>query len=73
MSSVLIKDIGRAKRPMYFVIKVFRGAEARYPKIEKLVLVVIVGERKLRPYFHGHKTFVKTTILFVKSWRSQIW
>lgn len=45
---------------MYVVSKVFRGAETYYENIKKLTLIVIVVKRKLRPYFHGHKIFVKT-------------
>lgn len=45
---------------MYFVSEVFKGVEARYQKIEKLVLDVIVAVRKLRQYFQGHKILVKT-------------
>lgn len=46
---------------MYFIRNVFRGAKARYQKIEKLKLVVVVAKRKLRTYFQGHKIFVKTS------------
>lgn len=53
MSSVLIQEIDKAEKPVYFVNKVFRGAEARYQKIEKLALSVVIVERKLRPYFQG--------------------
>lgn len=45
---------------MYLLRNMFRGAENLYQKIENLVLAIIVVERKLRPYFHGYKIFVKT-------------
>lgn len=45
---------------MYFVSNVFKCTEARYQKIEKLTLVVIVATRKLRLYFQGYKIFTKT-------------
>lgn len=60
MSSVIVQKINNAEKPVYFISKVFRGVGARYQKIEKLALVIIVVARKLRPYFQGHKIFVKT-------------
>lgn len=50
------------KMPMYFIRKLFRGAEACYQKIEKFVLVV-VAVRKLISYFQSHKILVKTNYL----------
>lgn len=60
MSSILIQDTNKAKRPVYFIRKVFRCAEERYQKIEKLTLAIVVAVRKLCPYFQGHTIFVKT-------------
>ncbi|MCI60200.1 putative protein NYNRIN-like, partial [Trifolium medium] len=45
---------------MYFVSRVFQGAEVRYQKIEKLALAVVVTARRLRQYFQSHKITVKT-------------
>lgn len=39
---------------MYFVSKVFKGAEIGYQKIEKLALAVVAATRKLQTYFQGH-------------------
>lgn len=47
MSSVLVHEIDREKKPMYFVRKVFKGTEAHYHKIEKLTLPFVVAARKL--------------------------
>jgi len=44
---------------MYFVSKVFKGAELRYQKIERLALEIITTSRKLRHYFQSHKIIVK--------------
>ncbi|GAA0154389.1 hypothetical protein LIER_12384 [Lithospermum erythrorhizon] len=33
---------------------ILRGAETRYPLTEKLVYVLIVAARKLKPYFEAH-------------------
>ena len=59
MNSVLIQEIDKTYRHVYFVGKVFIGAEARYHKIEKLSLVIALVS-KLRPYFQGQKMFVKS-------------
>ncbi|GLT55177.1 hypothetical protein SLA2020_283210 [Shorea laevis] len=37
-----------------------RGAEARYPQIEKLAFVLVTSARKLRPYFQAHTIRVLT-------------
>jgi len=60
MSSVLTEDSEEGERPVYFVSKVFKGAELRYQKIERLALAIITTARKLRPYFQSHKIMVKT-------------
>ncbi|GAU27754.1 hypothetical protein TSUD_215650 [Trifolium subterraneum] len=43
--------------PLYLI---FRGAEIRYQKIEKLSLAVVTTARRLRHYFQSHKIVVKT-------------
>jgi len=60
MSSVLTEDSEEGERSVYFVSKVFKGAELRYQKIELLALAIITTARKLRPYFQSHKIIVKT-------------
>ena len=46
--------------PGYYVSKRLLDAETRYPKLEKLALVLVVASRKLRPYFHPHSIEVFT-------------
>lgn len=60
MSSVFFQEINKIDMHVYFLVKVFKGAEARYQKIEKMALAIIVAVRKLRPYFQGYKIFVNT-------------
>ncbi|XP_071709286.1 uncharacterized protein [Rutidosis leptorrhynchoides] len=45
---------------MYFVIRVFQGAELNYPELEKLTLALIHTARKLRRYFQAHQIVVLT-------------
>lgn len=51
ISLVLVQDNDGDERQIYFVSKVLKGAEARYQKIERLALAVVVTARKLRQYF----------------------
>ena len=37
-----------------------KGAEERYPKMEKLILALVTTSRKLRPYFQAHIVEVPT-------------
>ncbi|GAU10592.1 hypothetical protein TSUD_418170 [Trifolium subterraneum] len=60
MSSALVQDVKGEERPVYFVSRIFKGAEIRYQKIEKLSLAVVTTARRLRHYFQSHKIVVKT-------------
>ena len=53
-------DDGRSQRPVYFVSRAFRGAEERYPRMEKLALALMTAARKLKPYFQAHVIIVLT-------------
>src|SRR6266487_4643013 len=60
MSLALVEEIKGEERPVYFVSRIFKGAEIRYQKIEKLSLAVVTTARRLRHYFQSHKIIVKT-------------
>ncbi|XP_075638357.1 uncharacterized protein LOC142610428 [Castanea sativa] len=45
---------------IYYVSQAFKGAEARYPRIEKIAFALIVASRKLRPYFQANPILVMT-------------
>ena len=51
VSAALVRDEGGSQRPIYFISRAFRGAEERYPRMEKLAFAFIIVERKLKPYF----------------------
>ena len=53
-SVVLIRDKDRVQHPVYDCSRALRGAEERYPKMEKLILALVATARKLRPYFQAH-------------------
>ena len=51
VSSALVKEEGRVQKPVYYTSRALRGAEERYPQIEKLAFALITTSRKLRHYF----------------------
>ena len=50
-SEVLVKDKERVQHRVYYCSRALRGEEERYPRMEKLILALVIAARKLRPYF----------------------
>ena len=61
--SVLVRDKDRVQQPVYYCSRALRGAEERYPKMEKLILELVTAARKLRPYFQAHTIEISTEYL----------
>ena len=59
-SDVLVKDKDQVQHLVYYCSRALRGAEERYPRMEKLILALITAARKLRPYFQAHTIEVLT-------------
>ena len=59
-SAVLVRDRERVQHPVYYCSRALRGAEERYPRMEKLILALVTATRKLRPYFQAHTIEVPT-------------
>ena len=59
-SNVLVRHKERAQHPIYYCSRALRGAEERYPRMEKLILALVTAARKLRPYFQAHTIEVPT-------------
>ena len=59
-SAVLIRDKDQVQHPVYYCRRALRGAEERYPKMEKLVLTLVTTTQKLRPYFQAHTIEIPT-------------
>ena len=59
-SVVLVRDKERVQHPVYYCSRALRGAEERYPRMEKLILALVTAARKLRPYFQPHTIEVPT-------------
>ena len=60
VSAALVRDEGGSQRPVYFISRAFRGAEERYPRMEKLAFALVMATRKLKPYFQAHTIIVLT-------------
>ncbi|KAI5354381.1 hypothetical protein L3X38_007276 [Prunus dulcis] len=60
ISSALIREELGAQHPIFYTSKALLDAETRYPKLEKLILALVVSARKLRPYYQAHRVVVMT-------------
>ena len=60
VSSTLIREESKVQQLMYYTSQAFQGAEAKYPRIEKMAVSLIVASRKFRPYFQAHTIIVMT-------------
>ena len=58
VSTALIWEENRTQLPIYYVSQTFQGAEAKYPRIEKIAFALIVASRKLHPYFQANPILV---------------
>ena len=62
VSLVLIRvDSGR-QRPVYYVSKSLHEAKIHYLPLEKAILVVVYGTRKLPHYFQAHMLVISTQL-----------
>ena len=62
MSLVLIRVDNGIQRPVYYVSKSFHEAEVRYLPLEKAILAVVLGTRKLPHYFQAHTVVILTQL-----------
>ena len=60
VSSTLIREEGNIQKPVYYTSQTFQGAEATYPRMEKIAFALLVASRKLHPYFQAHPIIVMT-------------
>ena len=60
VSAALVREKERVQKPMYYTSRALRGAEERYPPIEKLAFALVIGACKLKPYFQAHTVAVLT-------------
>ena len=60
ISMALIREEDKVQKPVCYASWALRGAEERYPPMEKLTFALITAARKLKPYFQGHTVVVLT-------------
>ena len=59
-SDALVREQDRVQQPVYYCSRALRGAEERYPKMEKLIQTLVTISKKLRAYFQAHTVEVPT-------------
>ena len=59
-SAALVKERDRIQQSVYYCNRALRGAEERYPNMEKLILALVTIARRLRPYFQAHTIEIPT-------------
>ena len=62
VSLVLIRVDNGVQRPVYYVSKSLHKAEVRYLPLEKAILAVVLGTRKLPHYFQAHTVVILTQL-----------
>ena len=62
ISLVLIRVDNGVQRPVYYVSKSLHKAEVRYLQLEKAILAIVLGTRKLPHYFQVHIVVVLTQL-----------
>ena len=60
VNAALVREEDGSQRPVYFTSRALRGAEEKYPQMEKLAFALITAVRKLKPYFQVHTIVVLT-------------
>ena len=49
VSAALIREEEKVQKPVYYANRALRGAEERYPPMEKLAFTLVMATRKLKP------------------------
>ncbi|XP_030936360.1 uncharacterized protein LOC115961527 [Quercus lobata] len=60
VSTALVREEERVQKPVYYASRALRGAEERYPPMEKFASALVTTARKLKPYFQAHMVNVLT-------------
>ena len=62
VSLILIRVDGGVQQPVYYVSKSLHETEVHYLPLEKAILAVVLGTRKLPHYFQAHTIVVLTQL-----------
>ena len=60
ISIALIREEEKVQKPVYYANRALRGAEERYPPIEKLAFALVTAIHKLKSYFQAHTVVILT-------------
>jgi RNase H-like domain found in reverse transcriptase len=60
VSAALVREDAEGQRLVYYVSRILRDADTRYPPIEKPAFALIVASQKFRSYFQAHTIRVLT-------------
>ena len=60
ISAALFREEEKVQKPVYYASRALRGAEERYPPMEKRAFALVTAARKLKPYFQAHTVNVLT-------------
>ena len=72
VSLVLIRVDNGVQRPVYYVSKSLHETEVRYLPLEKAILAVVLGTRKLPHYFKAHTIVILTQLSLKKIGRAHV-
>ncbi|CAL2248012.1 unnamed protein product [Prunus armeniaca] len=61
--SALIQEELRTQHPVFYPSKALLNAKTHYPKMERLIMSLIVSMRKLRLYYHARRIIIMTYFL----------
>ena len=56
----MVREEDKVQKPIYYASRAFRGAEERYPSMEKLTFALVTAANKLNLYFQAHTVIVLT-------------
>ena len=62
VSLVLIRVDNGVQRPVYYMSKLLHKAEVRYLPLEKAILAIVLGTRKLPHFFQVHAVVILTQL-----------
>ena len=59
------------EQPIYYMSRILKDTETRYPKIERACLVVIYASQRLKRYFSAHQFLLVTKSHPIKAFLHQ--
>ena len=51
---MLVQERSKIQKPICYINQIMRDMEIQYLKLEKLIYILLITARKLRPYFQAH-------------------